>query len=72
MKALQSANFQQQASIDYTAEISTQQGTIPILGVFDELMNTSNHLSAFIDFRQDGESTIQSIVDGGTMIRSML
>ncbi|WP_231614289.1 zinc ribbon domain-containing protein [Mycobacterium nebraskense] len=41
-KTLQSANFQQQASIDYTADVSTQQGTIPILGAFDELLNTSS------------------------------
>ncbi len=71
-KALQSANFQQQASIDYTADVSTQQGTIPILGVFSELLNTSNQLSAFIDFRQTGEATTQAAGEGGAMISSML
>ena len=71
-KALQSANFQQQASIDYTADVSTQQGTIPVLGVFSELLNTSNQLSAFIDFRQTGEATTQAAGEGGAMISSML
>lgn len=71
-KTLGSANFQQQASIDYTANVSTQQGTIPVLGVFAELLNPSNHLSAFIDFRQDGEATTQAARDGGMMIHSML
>ncbi len=71
-KTLSRATFQQQASIDYTADISTQQGTVPILGAFDELLNTSNQLSAFIDYRQDGNSTTQSASDGGMMIRSML
>jgi hypothetical protein len=71
-KPLQSANFQQDASIDYTANISTQQGTIPILGVFDELLNTSNHQSAFIDFRQEAGAKLELISDAGRMIQSML
>lgn len=71
-KTLQSANFQQQAFIDYTAEISTQQGAIPVLGVFDELLNTSNDLSAFINYRQSGDATTQAASEGGMMIQSML
>jgi hypothetical protein len=71
-KTLQSANFQQQASIDYTADVSTQQGAIPVLGAFDELLNTSNQLSAFINYRQSGDATTQAANDGGMMIQSML
>lgn len=71
-KALHSAKFQERASIDYTADISTQQGTIPVLGVFDELLNTSNLLSAFIDYRQNGEASTHSAGSGGMMINSML
>ena len=71
-KTLQSANFQQQASIDYTGTVSTQQGTIPVLGVFDELLNTSNHQSAFINFIQTDDATTQAANDGGMIIRSML
>jgi hypothetical protein len=68
---LQSANFQQKASIDYTADVLTQQGTIPVIGKFSELLNTSNQLSAFIDFRQNGNATAQAASDGGMMIHSM-
>ena len=71
-KALQSANFQQQASIDYIADVSTQQGTIPVLGVFSELLNTSNQLSAFIDFRQTADASDQGGDAGRIMIQSML
>ncbi len=70
-KTLQGANFQQEASIDYTADVSTQQGTIPVIGTFSELLNTSNQLSAFIDFRQNGNATAQAASDGGMMIHSM-
>ncbi|HSS26109.1 MAG TPA: hypothetical protein VLL82_17335 [Mycobacterium sp.] len=71
-KTLQSANFQQEASIDYTADVLAQQGTIPVIGTFSELLNTSNGQSAFIDFRQDSNATTQAAGDGGMMIDSML
>lgn len=71
-KTLQSANFQQQASIAYIAEVSTQQGTAPIIGVFSELLNTSNQLSAFIDFRQTSDASDQAADASGIMIHSML
>ncbi|HEX4559082.1 MAG TPA: hypothetical protein VH166_07835 [Mycobacterium sp.] len=71
-KALQSANFQQEAFTEYTADVLTQQGTIPVIGTFSELLNTSNGQSAFIDFRQDNTSTTQAAGDGRTMIDSML
>ncbi len=71
-KTLQSANFQQQAYIDYTADVSTQQGTVPILGAFDELLSTSSGLSAFINYRQNGDATTQAASEGGMMIQSML
>jgi hypothetical protein len=68
---LQSANFQQEASIDYTADVSAPQGTIPVLGTFSELLNTANGQSAFIDFRQNNNATPQAVDDGGMMIRSL-
>lgn len=68
---LQSANFQQEASIDYTADVSAPEGTIPALGTFSELLNTSNGRSAFIDFRQNNNATRQAVDDGGMMIRSL-
>ena len=71
-KTLQSANFQQEAFIDYTADVLTEQGTIPVIGTFSELLNTSNQLSVFIDFRQNDNATTQAASDGGMMIHSML
>jgi hypothetical protein len=68
---LQSANFQQEASIDYTADVSAPQSAIPVLGTFSELLNTSNGQSAFIDFRQNNNATPQAVDDGGLMIRSL-
>lgn len=70
-RPLQSANFQQQASIDYTADVPAPDGPIPVLGTFTELLNTSNRRSAFIDFRQNNNATPQAVDDGGMMIRSM-
>jgi hypothetical protein len=71
-KTPQSANFQQEAFSDYTADVLTQQGTIPVIGTFSEALNTSNGRSAFIDFRQGSNATTQAAGDGGMMIDSML
>jgi hypothetical protein len=68
---LQSANFQQEASIDYTADVSAPEGPIPVLGTFSELLNTSNGKSAFIDFRQNNNATPAAVDEGGIMIRSL-
>ncbi|MFY2859895.1 hypothetical protein ACOJVU_08865 [Mycobacterium sp. THU-M104] len=65
-------NFQQMAAIDYTADLSSPRGTVPVLGTFGELLNTSTRLSAFIDFRQNDNATGQAAQDGGAMIDSML
>ncbi|OBH61309.1 hypothetical protein A5685_25240 [Mycobacterium colombiense] len=70
-KALPGANFQQEASVNYTATVVHPQGTIPVIGTFTELLNTSNGRSAFIDFRQDSSATTQAAGDGGMMIGSM-
>lgn len=68
---LQGPNFQQQASVNYTANVVNPQGTIPVIGMFTELLNTSNGRSAFIDFRQGGSATTQAAGDGGMMVGSM-
>lgn len=70
-KPLPGANFQQQASVNYTATVVNPQGTIPVIGTFTELLNTSTGRSAFIDFRQDSSATTQAARDGGLMISSM-
>lgn len=71
-KTLPGNNFQQKASIDYTADVSSPRRTVPVLGTFSELLNTSTQLSAFIDFRQNDNATSRSARDGGAMIDSML
>ncbi len=65
------ANFQQEAFINYTADVSGPQGPIPVIGTFNELLNTSNRQTAFIDFRQNNNATTQVDNDGGSMIDSM-
>lgn len=70
-ETLQGNNFQQEAFIDYTADVVTPEGAIPVIGRFSELLNTSNHKSAFVDFRQNNNATEQAAGDGGAMIRSM-
>ena len=71
-KPLHGANFQQEASIDYSADGSSQSGTIPVIGSFIELLNTSTHQSAFVIFEQNGDATTQVDNSGGLMIDSML
>src|SRR5271167_3669580 len=71
-KPLHGANFQQEASIAYSADGSSQSGTIPVIGSFIELLNTSTHQSAFVIFEQNGDATTQVDNSGGLMIDSML
>lgn len=71
-KTVQGNNFQQKASIDYTADVSSPRRTVPVLGTFIELLNPSTQLSAFIDFRQNDNATIRAARDGGAMVDSML
>nr|WP_096290778.1 hypothetical protein [Mycobacterium ahvazicum] len=71
-RTLQDTNFQQEAFINYTADVSGPQGSIPVIGTFNELLNTSTHQSAFVDFRQDDSATTQVDSDGELMINSLL
>ncbi|WP_175364321.1 hypothetical protein [Mycobacterium lentiflavum] len=52
--------------------MSGPQGPIPVIGTFNELLNTSTRQSAFIDFRQNDNATTQVDDDGGSTINSML
>ncbi|WP_224188775.1 hypothetical protein [Mycobacterium avium] len=68
---LQGPNFQQQASLNYTATVVHPQGSIPVIGTFTELLNTSTGRSAFVDFRQDSRATTQAAGEGAAMIASL-
>ncbi len=70
-KAEAGRHFQQEASVDYTADVLAPEGAIPVIGSFTELLNPSTGQSAFIDYRQDNSATPQAVSDGGTMIGSM-
>ncbi|OBF10320.1 hypothetical protein A5730_07425 [Mycobacterium sp. ACS4054] len=69
--AVAGRKFQQEASVDYTADVLAPEGAIPVIGSFTELLNPSTGQSAFIDYRQDNSATPQAVSDGGTMIGSM-
>jgi hypothetical protein len=71
VETLSGTCFQQEAFINYTADVSAPQGLVPVLGTFSELMNTSTHRTAFIDFRQNNNATFQATDDGGAMVRSL-
>jgi hypothetical protein len=71
-KPLQSGNFQQEASIDYSADGTSQLGAIPVIGSFVELLNTSNNQAAFVVFAQNGDATTHVDSEGGAMIDSLL
>jgi hypothetical protein len=71
-KLLQSPKFQQAARMDYTADNTVGLETTHLLGVFMELLNTSNQLSAFIDYRESSTSPSQIGGAAQTMINSML
>ena len=71
-KPVPGANFQQEASIDYTADGSSQMGAIPVIGTFIELLNPSTHQSAFIVFAQNGDALSRVDNEGGAMVDSML
>ena len=70
-RTLQGPNFQQEAFINYTGDVSGPQGPIPVIGTFNELLNTSNQQTAFVNFRQNDNATIRVDDDGGSMINSM-
>ncbi|WP_232022007.1 hypothetical protein [Mycobacterium basiliense] len=69
---LQGGRFQQEASINYSADGSSRMGDIPVIGAFYELLSTSSHQSAFIVFTQNGDSSTHSDNDAAMMINSML
>jgi hypothetical protein len=71
-RALRSNNFQQAASMNYTADNFAALGVTHLMCVFMELLNTSNHQSAFIDYRQTSDAHIGFAAGGQLMINSML
>jgi hypothetical protein len=71
-KPLQSGNFLQEASINYSADGTSRMGTTPVTGWFVELLNPSNHQSAFVTFAQNEDAPAQANSEGLAMVESML
>lgn len=71
-KPLQGRNFQQEAFVGFSADGTSRMGAIPVIGSFIELLNTSNHESAFIVFAQNSDATTRADDKAVMMIDSML
>jgi hypothetical protein len=71
--SVQSSHFQQELGAGYSGSLQTQQGTISVVGVFLELLNTSNGGSAFVDVHAVNKNALQPAAkDGDSMVNSML
>jgi hypothetical protein len=66
-------NFDELALVGYNADYSTQQGTVAVIGMFFELLNTSTGNAAFGDLMiGDDNAADQATSDAADMINSML
>lgn len=68
---LQGPNFQQQATVSYSADGSSRSGPLPVQGWFVELLNTSTQQSAFVVFAQNGDAPIRADGDAQAMLDSL-
>jgi hypothetical protein len=68
---LQAGNFQQQATISYSADGTTVTGPAPVQGWFVELLNPSTHQSAFVVFAQNGDAPVKADGDAQAMLDSL-
>ena len=67
-----SRNFQQLAAVDYSGDLSIQQGTVRIYGLFAELMNTKTGESVFFDMHTMNPDALDAATtDTAQMVRSL-
>jgi hypothetical protein len=65
-------NFNLRVFASYQGTWSSQQGTTPIFGVFNELLNTSTGQSAFIDYFSASSATLTAkAAEANSMINSL-
>lgn len=70
---LDSKNFQEVVSRGFMGDLETQQGTMNLVGMFAELMNTSTGMSAFIVYNAPSQDDYDaSSEDADKMIGSLL
>lgn len=71
--SVQSRNFQQSVSVPYLADLSLQQGTIPVKGLFAELLNPKTREAVFFNFTVGSPDALDSAAsDVDRMIGSLL
>jgi hypothetical protein len=70
-RSVPGANFQQEASVDFSADGSTLAGPIPVTGSFIELLNPATSQSAFIVFAQNGDAPVRADGEAQFMVDSM-
>jgi hypothetical protein len=66
---LQGPNFQQQATVSYSADGSARSGQLPVQGWFVELLNPQQ--SAFVVFAQNGDAPVRADGDAQAMLDSL-
>jgi hypothetical protein len=67
--ALRGPNFQQQATVSYSADGSAGSGPLPVQGWFVELLNPNQ--SAFVVFAQNGDAPVRADGDAQAMLDSL-
>ncbi|BDB41167.1 hypothetical protein Mkiyose1665_59150 [Mycobacterium kiyosense] len=65
-------NFNEGASIDYTADGTSRMGAIPVTGSFVELLNTSTRQSAFVVYAENGDAPPGADGEAQLMLDSLL
>lgn len=66
-------NFTQAEVVRFTGGEATQQGTVQVTGIFNELLNPNTGLSAFLVLSAQSDSALQSAAqDADAMVSSML
>ncbi|QLL08793.1 hypothetical protein [Mycobacterium vicinigordonae] len=65
-------NFNEGASMDYSADGTSRMGAIPVTGSFVELLNTSNHMSAFVVYTENGDAPADADGEAQMMLDSLL
>ncbi|HZQ31237.1 MAG TPA: hypothetical protein VFB19_05830 [Mycobacterium sp.] len=71
--SVQSSNFQEVAKRGFQGDLSTQQGTQSVVGMFLEFLNTKTQNAAFVMFMAKDDKSFDAAVDDvNAMIKSIL
>lgn len=68
-----SRNFEQIALMRFQADMGTQQGSLPVYGLFGELYNSETNVSAFTFLAGSDEDAVRASAEGAdVMLNSMM